>query len=173
MTIIFKHISEYDLLHGLGYFIANIHDDQITASSFMANRPPWEGRLNNPYSSWIPSNTTTDSEHWIQIDFLHSVSIIGILIQGGGNIYYQDESKPYVTSFQIAFGNNETSLELINENGTTKVCKGKLEQYVNASFSSSFSSSSSYLFLSSFFLLVFRLFLVIVISYFLFCIKWY
>ena len=97
----------------------------------MENKKPWHGRLNNPFSSWIPSDTTTVSGHWIQIDFLHSVPIVGILTQG-------DEEKSrrpvlaHVTSFHIAFGSNETSLKFIKEKGRAKVSEPTFSYLYNA-----------------------------------------
>ena len=108
----------------MGHRIKNIQDDQITASSYMENKKPWNGRLNNPFSSWIPSDTTNVSKHWIQIDFLHSVPIVGILTQGDEEMSRIGKARAHVTSFQIAFRNNETSLKFIKEKGRAKVSKG-------------------------------------------------
>ena len=160
------NISAYHLTLGLGYsrgydheyrdyVYDDIRDDQITASSYMENNPPWDGRLDMHESSWMASNTATDSEHWIQIDFLQSVSIIGILIQGGGKYGRQ----PYVTSFQIAFGNNETLLELYHEKGRTKVCNEKLAIVFFLSF---------FVFFLSFFVFLLLLFLLFLFGIFFF-----
>ena len=89
----------------------------MTASSYLKSRPPWHGRLDHESSNWTP-NLQSNSEHWIQIDFVETIPIIGILIQGGGA-----SRSAHVKSFHIASGNETTSLELIREAGRALVSK--------------------------------------------------
>ena len=95
----------------LGLEDGTIKDHQITASSHGViedplYRPPWEGRLHND-NYWYGRADGKKDKVWIQIDFLHEVEMIGILVQGAGN----RAEDLWVTEVKIETGNDVDELE--------------------------------------------------------------
>ncbi|GFN75363.1 sco-spondin [Plakobranchus ocellatus] len=72
-----------------------IPDDQLSASSSASLQTDASaGRLNNQYSSWIPSSSSIDQ--WHQVDFLVPVELSGILTQGS------PRSDRWVSTFTVS-----------------------------------------------------------------------
>ncbi|XP_072048292.1 uncharacterized protein [Amphiura filiformis] len=94
-----------------------IKDEQITASEFCPGYPANEGRLNNT-NYWCTRNASP-SDPWIQVDFLDTVTITGIRIQG-----------PYwVTKLQIQYGDTENSLKFIMDGSVHKTFDANSDGY--------------------------------------------
>ncbi|XP_072046674.1 lactadherin-like [Amphiura filiformis] len=69
----------------LGMEDESISDSQITASDYLQFNPNWAprfGRLNNP-NGYLWLTNVDDPNPWIQVDFLSSVNVTGIITQGG------------------------------------------------------------------------------------------
>ena len=104
----------------LGLEDGTIQDHQITGSSrYVADplyKPPWEARLHND-NYWSGRD---DGKHqvWIQINFLHEVQIVGILVQGAG--IHEDL---WVTEVKIKSGIDVDNLEEIEKDNGDKVRK--------------------------------------------------
>ena len=96
-----------------------IVNEQITASSQFLAEPlqtlkgtvertyePWRARLGN-IRSWATA-TQYPTSPWIQVDFIDSVAVTGIQIQGGN---YTDPYGYYINwikTFQVQYGDGDT-----------------------------------------------------------------
>ena len=90
----------------LGMEDGSISGTQITASSTKESNHtyyPKNARLNG-IRFWLADKTK--EPHWLQVDFLVSVMISGIQIQG-------DSNKEWTKTIQVAYGGSENSLVLI------------------------------------------------------------
>ncbi|GFS03915.1 mucin 5AC, oligomeric mucus/gel-forming [Elysia marginata] len=72
-----------------------IPDYQLSASSSATSQTAAAaGRLNNQYSSWVPSSSNVDQ--WHQVDFLAPVEVAGVLTQGS------PKSDRWVSTFTVS-----------------------------------------------------------------------
>ena len=96
--------------------INTIKNDQITASSSYNSETyrPWKGRLNN-YGHWATASPQA-TDPWIQFDLTQQTVVTGVIIQGSGT-YEQF----WVTLLKVQYGESQTTLEYILENGSHKV----------------------------------------------------
>ena len=101
----------------LGMESGDIRNDQITASSHYhgatGGRYAWEGRLNND-DCWVTA-TSNPTDPWIQVELLRTTVVTGIITQGRPNCCH------WVTNLQIQYGDSESTLMYIIENGEPKV----------------------------------------------------
>ena len=95
---------------------AGIRDDQITASSHYQNQEPWNGRLNN-YVHWA-TKCHNALDPWIQVNLIQQFVITGVIIQGSGQV---TTTQAWVTHLKVEYGESETMLEYVSQNGSHKV----------------------------------------------------
>ena len=103
---------------------------QITASSHYMDYHAWKGRLNG-ISCWSPStspsasDSDSDKNEWLQVDFLSVVTITSIKIQKCS--YAEDEYVEYVENLEVATGDLENSLNFIRDDIGIKVVSVKTQ----------------------------------------------
>ena len=101
----------------LGMVDKSIGDSQITASSVYNDYHPENARLNGN-SHW--EGYGGREPYWIQVDFLMSVEISGIQIQGGS------DDEEWTKTIEVKYGDTEQSLVSINDgNGNPMVTRTK------------------------------------------------
>jgi len=60
-------------------------------------------------------NQTANSGEWLQVDFLQSLEVFGVVTQG------RHDSPEWPTTYTIQFGNSTTSLQTLRQNGRNLV----------------------------------------------------
>ena len=85
----------------------SIGDSQITASSVFSTNNAENARLNGD-THWKAHKNK--GPHWIQVDFLVSVEISGIQVQGSS------DSEEWTTEIKVEYGDTEP-LDFINDEG--------------------------------------------------------
>ncbi|XP_038060464.1 lactadherin-like [Patiria miniata] len=87
----------------LGMEDGRIPDERITASSFWQNRAdhaPPRARLNTQgyAAAWCNAGSTDNISPWIQVDFVGTVTITGLITQGRG-----DNDRQRVEEYQVTY----------------------------------------------------------------------
>ncbi|XP_072023253.1 uncharacterized protein, partial [Amphiura filiformis] len=99
----------------LGVESGVVRDGQITSGSeFYTDHPPHEARLHRA-NNWS-TKEVNPSDPWIQVDFLDTVTITGLLTQGSA----YDKHDEWVTMLQMQYGDTDNSLEFIMEGDVPK-----------------------------------------------------
>ncbi|XP_050388409.2 probable carboxypeptidase X1 [Patella vulgata] len=100
-----------------------VTDSQLTASSQIdKDHGPTSGRLtvvDQSNVSWVPKST--DTNRWIQVDFLERKSITGTVVQGGSEYGWVSKYNTSATTKTITFI-TPTVTGSTTEGTTTKVC---------------------------------------------------
>ncbi|XP_038060459.1 retinoschisin-like [Patiria miniata] len=96
-----------------------IRDERITASSFrfnLASYVPPRARLNiqGHAAGWV-SNYSTDRSPWIQVDFVGTVTITGLITQGRGDMDY------WVTEYQVTYSEDGQSWHHVTDADGTPI----------------------------------------------------
>ena len=95
----------------LGMESGAISDGQITASTWVAERPPWDGRLRKP-NVWKVQDSNYNQ--WLQIDLLSYYIIVArVATQGKHN------KQQYVTSYNLQYSDDGVHFQYYTEGKTT------------------------------------------------------
>ena len=109
-------ILHQDCAQPLGMENRNVKDDQITASNYLKNHAPYEGRLNiNGGRGWQAKYTR--KIEYLQIDFERELNITGVATQG------QSTSNLFVKQYKLSTSDDGVKWIEYTENGTLQVRK--------------------------------------------------
>ncbi|XP_038060495.1 retinoschisin-like [Patiria miniata] len=132
-----EDIHDYFNCHGdsscsvegpLGMEDGRIPDERITASSFWQNRAdhaPPRARLNiqGYAAAWCNEETTDNISPWIQVDFVDTVTITGLITQGRG------DNDQRVTEYQVTYSDDGQSWHHVTDaDGTTMKFPGNKDR---------------------------------------------
>ena len=109
-------ILHQDCAQPLGMENGNVRKDQITASNYIKNYEPYEGRLNiNGGRGWQAEYTR--AKEYLQIYFKRAVNITGVATQG------QSTSNWFVKQYKLSTSDDGNNWIEYTENGTSQVRK--------------------------------------------------
>ena len=109
-------ILHQDCAQPLGMENGNVRKDQITASNYIKNYEPYEGRLNiNGGRGWQAEYTR--AKEYLQIYFKREVNITGVATQG------QSTSNWFVKQYKLSTSDDGNNWIEYTENGTLQVKK--------------------------------------------------
>ncbi|XP_015760737.1 PREDICTED: uncharacterized protein LOC107339904 [Acropora digitifera] len=111
-------ILHQDCAQPLGMENRKVKNDQITASNYLKNYEPYEGRLNiNGGRGWQAEYTRKKKEY-LQIDFKREVNITGVATQG------QSTSNLFVKQYKLSTSDDGKKWIKYTENGTSQMLNG-------------------------------------------------